>query len=135
MTPDAFAGLPTELPGVEWVGEVASATDFLRGAGLLLYPIERGSGGKVKVIESLALGVPVVTGPCGAEGLVAHDGVSVEHGDDGLAAAAAALIGDLDARRRQGAAGRANFDAHHAPVPATGPVVELYERMLGRRSA
>lgn len=124
----AFPQLP-DLPGVEWRGAVASATDFLRELGVLLYPLGRGSGAKIKVLEALALGVPVVTTPDGAEGIGGRGGLVVETDDEALAAAAAELLMDAAARRAAGAAAHETFVEHHAPLPASAPVLELYERM------
>lgn len=128
MERDAFPHLP-DLPGVEWRGTVPSATDFLRELGLLLYPLGRGSGAKIKVLEALALGVPVVTTPDGAEGIESHDGLVVDTDDGALADATIALLGDAAARRTAGAAAYDTFNDHHAPLPATVPLLELYERM------
>jgi glycosyltransferase involved in cell wall biosynthesis len=124
----AFPDLP-DLPGVEWRGTVESATDFLRELGVLLYPLDRGSGAKIKVLEALALGVPIVTTPDGAEGIAGGDGLAVETEDAALAAATAALLDDDAARRAAGAAAYDTFTEHHAPLPAAVPVLELYERM------
>jgi glycosyltransferase involved in cell wall biosynthesis len=123
-----FEQLP-EDPSVQWCGRVDSAADFLRGIGVLLYPLTSGSGMKVKVLEALALGVPVVTTRDGAEGLGARDGVNVEGDDAALADATVRLLDDDAARRRAGVAAHRTFCEHHAPVPAALPVVELYERM------
>lgn len=124
----AFPHLP-DLPGVEWRGTVDSATDFLRELGVMLYPLGRGSGAKIKVLEALALGVPIVTTPDGAEGIGSHGGLVVETADDALAAATARLLDDADARQAAGAAAYDTFANHHAPLPATVPLLELYERM------
>lgn len=126
----AFFGPEARAAGVEWLGRVPSASDFLRELGLLLYPLGAGSGVKVKVLEALALGVPVITTGEGAEGLVERGGVTVEEDDTRLAQAAVELLGDRDARRSAGARARANFLANHTPEPAAAPVVALYERML-----
>jgi glycosyltransferase involved in cell wall biosynthesis len=129
MEPSAFSHLP-ELPGVQWRGAVRSATAFLGELGVLLYPVTRGSGTKVKVLEALALGVPVVTTPSGAEGLRAQGGVTVETDDGLLATATIALLDDLQARRAAGATAYQTFIEHHSPLQAAAPVVDLYERMI-----
>ena len=100
------AGAPRRSPashpgsGVEIVGEVPSAAEFLRGLSLLLYPVRRGSGMKVKVLESLAAGVPVVTTRFGAEGIEPGAGVIVAEDDEALVAAAVALLEDAGTEAR-----------------------------------
>jgi glycosyltransferase involved in cell wall biosynthesis len=128
MEREAFAHLP-DLPGVEWRGTVSSATDFLRELGLLLYPLGRGSGAKIKVLEALALGVPVVTTPEGAEGIGSGDGLVVDVDDGALADATVVLLTDDGARKAAGDAALGTFADHHAPLPATVPLLELYEQM------
>jgi glycosyltransferase involved in cell wall biosynthesis len=137
LAPDArlaVAGRGTETlgldaPGVDILGEVPSAGDFLRGLSLLLYPIARGSGVKVKTLESIASGLPVVTTPCGAEGIEGGEGVVIETEPGRLAAAAATILLDAEERRQRGAAARAAFERLYAPEPATVPLVELYRRL------
>ncbi|HEX7292174.1 MAG TPA: glycosyltransferase [Conexibacter sp.] len=129
MERSAFAHLP-DLPGVEWRGTVPSATAFLRELGVLLYPLGRGSGAKIKVLEALALGVPVVTTPDGAEGIGGRGGLVVDVDDGALADATAALLEDAQARQVAGDAAHATFADHHAPSPATLPLLELYEQMV-----
>ena len=84
---------------------------------------------KVKVLEAIASGVPVVTTAAGAEGIEAGDGVMVEQDWDLFAEAAAEVLRDATARRQRGAAARASFEQAYAPRPATAPLLELYERM------
>lgn len=128
MEPAHF-GAVAEAPGVEWRGRVDSAADFLRELGVLLYPLSRGSGAKVKVLEALALGIPVVTTPDGAEGVGARGGMTVDTDDERLAASVVALCEDPKARREAGAAARQTFALHHSPASAAAVVAELYERM------
>jgi glycosyltransferase involved in cell wall biosynthesis len=115
--------------GIEVLGEVESGRDFLRRLSVLLFPISRGSGMKVKVLEAMALGVPVVTTASGAEGIEANEGVVVEETDEHLAAAAARLLVDPAERRERGSAGRAAFERLYSPGPATRPLLDLYARM------
>ena len=62
----------TEQP-IHCHGEVESATDFIRGHGICLIPIRSGSGIKIKLLENMALGKPIITTNEGARG------VNVEH--------------------------------------------------------
>jgi glycosyltransferase involved in cell wall biosynthesis len=126
-----IAGRGTEQLGFE--GEVDSARDFFERLSLLLFPLPRGSGMKVKVLEALASGVPVVTTPAGAEGIAESDGVVVHTDAAELAASAAELLRDEDARRERGAAARKTFEERYSPGPATEPLVELYRRMREAR--
>ena len=127
--PDArlvLAGRGTEDLGL---GEVPSASELFQRFSVLLFPLPRGSGMKVKVLEALASGVPVVTTPAGAEGIADNDGVLVHGSPKKLAAMAADLLLDERARRERGAAARETFEHHYSPAPATEPLVELYGRM------
>jgi glycosyltransferase involved in cell wall biosynthesis len=129
MVRERFAHIP-EPPGVEWRGRVPVASDFLRELGVLCYPVTAGSGMKVKVLEAMAMGVPVVTTPEGAEGLAANAGVTVETDDMRLAQATISLLEDADRRLALGAEAHAGFMLHHTPAVAAKPVVDLYRRML-----
>jgi len=78
-TPEAelvIAGRGTEQFG--GIGEVESSRELFQRLSLLLFPLPRGSGMKVKTLEAIASGVPVVTTPAGAEGIEPSDGVIVE---------------------------------------------------------
>jgi glycosyltransferase involved in cell wall biosynthesis len=130
LAPEAelrIAGRGTERLGFS--GEIDSARDFFQQLSVLLFPLPRGSGMKVKVLEAMANGVPVVTTPAGAEGIAPGDGVVVHTEPRILASEAAELLRDEDARRERGAAARATFDERYSPGPATEPLVELYRRL------
>jgi glycosyltransferase involved in cell wall biosynthesis len=115
--------------GARYVGDVETAAGFLSGLSVLLYPASRGSGVKVKVLEAMACGVPVVTTARGAEGISSNPGIIVCKRDDQLAATAARLLRDVGERRERGAEGRSTFLRDHAPAAATAPMVELFRRM------
>ncbi|MBV9486140.1 MAG: glycosyltransferase family 4 protein, partial [Frankiaceae bacterium] len=59
-----------EVPGVEVLGEVAQARDALAQASVFAFPCPPTSGPKMKVLDALANGVPVVTTTAGIEGLI-----------------------------------------------------------------
>ena len=64
LDPDVVA-----LDGVEAVGPVDDVGDELRRAAAVVVPIWWGAGTRIKIIEAVAHGVPVVSTTIGAEGL------------------------------------------------------------------
>lgn len=115
--------------GVEILGEVESGAEFFRNISVLLFPAETGSGMKVKALEALASGVPVVTTAIGAEGIAPNDGVVVVEDDEALARATVAILRDPEERRQRGAAGLQAFRERYTPAVAAGMLFELYSRM------
>ncbi len=124
------AAVRTADPSVRVVGEVPEAAAFLAGLSVLLYPLGRGSGAKVKVLEAMACGVPVVTTTAGADGAPRSDGLLVVDDEDALVAAAAELLRDPQARRQRGAAARRDLLERHAPLPATAGLLDVYAEMV-----
>ena len=84
---------------------------------------------KVKVLEAIATGVPVVTTTSGAEGIDLQ-AVVVEDDLERMASAAASILRDESERMERGAEARRIFERLYTPGPATAPVAELYERMI-----
>jgi glycosyltransferase involved in cell wall biosynthesis len=84
---------------------------------------------KVKVLEAIASGVPVVTTPSGAEGIAAQSGVVVDTDPERMALAAASILRDEGERRERGAEARGAFERLYTPGPATAPIAALYARM------
>ena len=107
---------------------------YFERTGVMLYAPGRGSGMKIKVLESLGFGVPVVTTSEGVEGLPAMDGVhaGVCEDDAGLIERTVALLRDPGAQNRQRAAGRALLEAHCGPKPTVDAIERVYAVTLGR---
>jgi len=63
---------PTE--GVTLTGFVDDVRPLVAGAGAAVVPIRQGGGTRLKILEAMALGAPVVATTKGAEGLDAIDG-------------------------------------------------------------
>jgi glycosyltransferase involved in cell wall biosynthesis len=98
-------------------------------ADVSLVPIEFGGGTKIKLIESLAAGLPVVSFPEGAQGLAVRDGqhlLLAGKSDGALLEATNRLIDDGELADRIGAAGR-RFAEDELAWP---PIVDRIERAL-----
>ena len=81
-------------PGVTVVGAVPTMMPELTRADIVVVPIRYGSGTRLKILESFAHRVPVVSTSIGAEGLRVEDGVHLLLADDpdGFAAACERLL-------------------------------------------
>lgn len=95
--------------GVEVRGPVPTVLPILRAADLVLIPLRLGGGIKVKVVEALWAGRPVVTTPVGAQGLppAAVRAMAVAGSSAGLAAATVRLLASATERQRYAAAAAA----------------------------
>ena len=122
-----------DLPDVIVAENVPDARPYFERTSVLLYAPGRGSGMKVKILEALAYGVPVVTTAEGIEGLPAVDGVHVGvcEDDAGLIARTVKLLGDPAAQIRQRAAGRALVESHCGPPSTVDGVEAVYRAMAG----
>lgn len=69
--PDDF--LREKIPGVNFLGEVPDAVDFVTKHAIALAPLRSGSGLKVKVLEAMALGRAVLGTSIALEGIPAQD--------------------------------------------------------------
>ncbi|MBN1790962.1 MAG: glycosyltransferase family 4 protein [Bacteroidales bacterium] len=58
-----------QQPGILFHGQIANAKEFMQAYGIMVAPCFSGSGMRVKIIEAMAIGKPVITTPIGAEGL------------------------------------------------------------------
>lgn len=102
--------------GVEVHADVSAAelARFYRKALLAVVPLRFGAGVKLKVLEAMARGVPVVTTAVGAQGLAGVEG-SLRVGRDagGIADAIVELAGDDRAALAMAASARAYVRGHY----------------------
>lgn len=94
-------------PSVHIVGGVDEISPHLRNARLSVVPLRMGSGTRLKIVEALAAGSPVVSTSIGAEGLSLEGGVHLELADEPeeFAMACVRLLDDSGYRRQLAADG------------------------------
>jgi glycosyltransferase involved in cell wall biosynthesis len=106
-------------PGVEIVADAASMEPHLEQAAVIVAPVRSGGGMRMKVLEAIARGKPVVTTGLGAEGFTAFPGelpFAVANEAEPFAEAIAGLLGDDAARHALGARARDFAVHHHSPA-------------------
>ena len=65
------------LPNIEVTGTVDDIRPWYLSAFVVVVPLRTGSGTRLKILEAMAAGVPVVSTRLGAEGLEVTDGVDI----------------------------------------------------------
>ena len=120
------------MAGVEVLGPLARAEAALSRAAVVAFPCPDTTGPKVKVLEALAYGVPVVTTSAGVEGLLLGP-LASELVADGRAFGErlAELLEAPETMAELGARGRAAVSASHAPRPAARARVAALRSALG----
>ncbi len=87
---------------VRIAGSVSDVRPYLAAAQVFVAPMRFGRGVKNKVLEAMAMGVPVVASAVAVQGLAVSDGVHARIADEpkAFAAAVAELLRDTAQRRR-----------------------------------
>jgi glycosyltransferase involved in cell wall biosynthesis len=98
-------------PEVTVVGRVETMEPELARADIAVVPLRIGSGTRLKILESFAHRIPVVSTSLGADGLDVEDGVHllIADGAEAFADACQRLLTDVDLRKRLVDAAEARF--------------------------
>lgn len=120
-------------PRIEWHGYVPRLQDVQRDCSAFLAPLRQGGGSKLKVMEALAAGLPVVSTREGVSGIAvrASEDAVIADGASALAAGLCGLLADPQRGRRIGEAGRRLVRDRHDWGVAASELEAVYER-LGR---
>lgn len=120
---------------IEWHGFVPDLTVLQSRAALFFAPLRQGGGSKLKVLEAMAAGLPVVTTSQGVSGLAVTAGAEYDGGDDAdtLAGALLRQLADPAGAAAIGAAGRAYVRRAHDWAAAAGQLQTVYADCLAHR--
>jgi glycosyltransferase involved in cell wall biosynthesis len=112
-------------PKVRVHGYVSDLDPFLAAATVSIVPLRVGGGTRLKILNSLAQGIPTVSTSIGAEGLDLEDGEDLLIGDDAASFAqqVALLLRDDNVRARLRANGRRTVAARYS-WQALAPTLE-----------
>lgn len=123
-----------EHPGVEVTGSVPDVRPYYERATVFIVPLRLGGGTRLKIVEAMAMGVPVVSTSVGAEGLEIHPGEDILIADDPRAFADSILrlLSDPALWRQLSAAGQ-RLARRYAWRELTRPLVDLVEMLMRER--
>lgn len=119
-------------PGVRLREFVEDTRPYLRDA-ISVVPIRLGAGVRIKVLEAMAAGSPIVSTSHGVSGLdvIAGEHALIADGADSLAAAAVALAGDAPRRAALARAARRLVEERYDWNVIAALQESLYERWFG----
>jgi polysaccharide biosynthesis protein PslH len=131
--PSAAIRALAERPGVSVTGSVPDVRPFVTRAALTVAPLAIARGTQNKMLEAMAMGVPVVASRIAAGGV---DAVPGQHLLTATSAtefrdAVLSVLDDSGERQRLAAAGRARVLSHHAWPASMHRLEGIIERCIG----
>jgi sugar transferase (PEP-CTERM/EpsH1 system associated) len=120
------------IPGVTVTGTVVDVRPHLDGAAVSVAPLRIARGTQNKILESMAMAVPVVSSAQAARGVDAVPGEHLLTADRprDVADAILRLLGDPISRDRLGQAGRARVLSHHTWAASMHKLDGIVDRCL-----
>jgi len=129
-----------ELPGVTVTGSVPDVRPYVRSSALMVAPLAIARGTQNKILEAMAMGVPVVTSGAAAGGVDAEPEQHLLVADraDDIAQAVLRIALNPAERSRLAGAGRARMLSHHAwprSMQRLDAIIEKARRAFAPRHA
>lgn len=114
-------------------GYVRDADEFRARADVFVVPLRHGGGVRIKIVEALNAGIPVVTTPKGCEGLPVRDGtdLSVAETAEDFARQVWLLASSIELQQRRSENARRYCAENHSRDYVVKTRQELYEKIIG----
>jgi glycosyltransferase involved in cell wall biosynthesis len=133
-SPDAEVIALGRLAGVSVHADVASMAPYLEAARVVVVPLRVGTGTRIKALEAMAAGRPIVGTRIGMEGIGIRDRVHARVADhaDAFANAVIELLEDSAQAHALGRAARAHVERHYGWDRVGDEFVRLVSQLLDR---
>lgn len=134
--PDEIVSYGRNDSGINVTGYVADTSPFLAQAGAFIVPLRAGGGMRVKILNALAHGLPIVSTALGAEGIAVTPGHDILIADEpsDFAAAVLSLLHDPGLANRLRQNGRQLAESVYDYRQACQPLDAVYQQALGDHS-
>jgi sugar transferase (PEP-CTERM/EpsH1 system associated) len=129
------ATLASTVPGVEVTGTVEDVRPYYWEALAAVVPLRIGGGSRLKILEAMAAGVPVISTKLGAEGLEIKDGehLLVADSEADMCRAITAVGRDAQLRHRLAMAGRELVRARYDWSALGSALAKIYADLIEER--
>lgn len=119
-------------PGIQVVGEVSCPYEFLKDKALVAIPLLSGSGMRIKAVEAMAYGVPLVSTSVGIEGIPAKHGQDLMIADTSrqFADAICHLLDDDKLRSELSLAAKRLVEHHFDNTVLTDRLIQFYKQLI-----
>jgi glycosyltransferase involved in cell wall biosynthesis len=104
-----------EGEGISCLGFVPDSMEFMRNSGTLLLPLQSGSGVRIKLLEAMSIGAPIVTTNMGKEGIACLDCMSVADSIDDFITEAIALNSNEELKEKYSKNSRLFIKKNYSP--------------------
>lgn len=133
--PQWLRGIGAKDPQVHVTGYVDDVRQFFARAAVCVCPILSGGGTRLKILDSLAMGVPVVSTPFAASGLLLENGkhLLLADSDEQFANATLRLLQSPGLRAALSAAGAERVDRLYSWAVVGRTLLDGYEMAMGNR--
>jgi glycosyltransferase involved in cell wall biosynthesis len=119
----------TAAPGIIYHGFVQDAETFMQQHGILVAPITSGSGVRIKLLEAMALGVPCITTPLGATGILYAEGcLEIADTNEEWLAKMNELVVSPEKRKTLGCVAQRYMEKYHSFATVNTQILTALER-------
>jgi len=122
---------------IEWKGFVTNLPDLQQSCSAFVAPLRQGGGSKLKVLEAMAAGLPVVSSQQGVSGLLVQHGQEYMHAEEAeqFAQHIKRVLTEPDVSLTLAAAAREYVNSHHDWSDAAQQLEHVYQACEVERNA
>lgn len=124
--PDEFQ--TDESKGIEVVGKIDHLQEFITNHGIMLLPLQSGSGVRIKLLEAMSFGAPIVTTEIGIEGIIGRNGHDflIAKNDKEFIDLAIGLAKSQEERTYIGTNAKKTIEANYQTSVITKKIIEFF---------